>query len=66
MLNRYKITITKKYYFELDGKNEESVKEQAYYIMSRPSILAMPYIKKKTKIKLKKLDERGNLIEKGN
>ena len=61
MLNRYRVRLIKKYDFDLDGRSEQDVVEQVSYIMTQTKILDMPYVRKSTKIKVKKIHERSNL-----
>ena len=50
MLNRYRIRLTKKYDFELDGRNEQDIVYQVSYLMNQTKILDMPFVRKITKI----------------
>lgn len=59
MLNKYKIRIIKRYDFELDGTSEQNIREQVDYIMTQTKILDMPYVRKSTKMKIKKNRERS-------
>lgn len=62
-MNRYKVRVIKKYDFELDGKNEKNIQEQVEYIMTQTKILYMPYVRKQTRIRIKKSYKGGNINE---
>lgn len=59
-MNRYKITVIKKYEFELDGYSESDVRNQVDYILKNTIILDLPYTKKRTTIKIKKINKGGH------
>lgn len=58
-MNRYKVTIIKKYDFELDGYSESDVRNQVDYILKNTIILDLPYTRKRTIIKIKKVNKGG-------
>lgn len=57
-MNRYKVKLTKKYIFDLDGKNEENIREQVDYIMTQSKILDLPCVIKKIDVKVKRIKSR--------
>ena len=58
-MNRYKVTIIKKYDFELDGYSESDVRNQVDYILKNTIILDLPYTRKRTIVKIKKVNKGG-------
>ena len=66
MLRKYKVKLKRKFEFELDGSSKEDVKEQVNYIMSETKILEMPYVKKKTKMSIRKVNKKWELIDEKN
>lgn len=54
-MERYKIVLTKKYLFDLDGKSKKDIKEQVDYIVNESKILDMPCVDKDLKIKIKRI-----------
>lgn len=54
-MERYKVILTKKYIFDLDGKDKNGVMEQLDYIVNETKLLDMPYVKKDVRIKIKKI-----------
>lgn len=58
-MKRYKITIIKKYDFELDGYSESDIRNQVDYILKNTVILDLPYTRKRTIIKIKKVNKGG-------
>lgn len=59
MINRYKVRLTIRYDFELDGQTEKDVEQQVLYIMGKTNILGLKEVKKRVKLKIKKLNERN-------
>ncbi len=55
-IKKYKVELTKKYYFELDGKSESNVREQVDYIMNNTSLLENEFIKKRIRMKIKNIN----------
>ena len=64
MLKRFKVKLKRKFEFELDGNSKDDIIEQVDYIMKETNILEMPYVKKKTKISIKKVNKKGEINEK--
>ena len=51
MLNRYRVRLTKKYDFDLDGTSEQDIREQVIYISDETQILKLPEVRKNIKIR---------------
>lgn len=64
MLNRYRVRLTKKYDFNLDGTSEQDVREQVNYISEETQILKLPEVRKNIKMRIKKIHERRDVDEK--
>lgn len=62
-MKRYKITIIKKYVFNLNGDDKENINNKVNTIMNESNILDLPYINKIIKIKIKRI-RRKNKNEK--
>ncbi len=61
-MNKYKIYFIKKYFFELEGKSEEDIYEQAIYVCYKTKILDMPFVKKEIKIVIERVvDNEKNI-----
>ena len=58
-MKKYKIRITKKYTFTLDG-------DQVNTIMNESNILDLPYVRKNVRVKIKELRSEEGLNEKNN
>ena len=54
-MRRYKITISKKYIFNLNGENKENINNQVNTIMNESNILDLPYVRKNIKVKIKRI-----------
>ena len=57
MLNRYRVRLTKKYDFDLDGTSEQDISDET-------QILKLPEVRKNIKIRIKKIHERRDVDEK--
>lgn len=66
MLNRYKVRLIKRYDFELDGKDENDIRQQVDYIQTQTKILDLPSVKKTIRVKVKKINEGRNKNAKTN
>lgn len=64
MLNRYRVRLTKKYDFDLDGTSEQDIREQVIYISDETQILKLPEVRKNIKMRIKKIHERRDVDEK--
>lgn len=54
-MRRYKITIIKKYIFNLNGEDKENINNQVNTIMNESNILDLPYVRKNIKVKIKRI-----------
>ena len=65
-MKKYKIKITKKYTFTLDGEDRNDINNQVNTIMNESNILALPYVRKNVRVKIKELRSEEGLNEKNN
>lgn len=54
-MKKYKIKITKKYTFTLDGEDRNDINNQVNTIMNESNILDLPYVRKNVRVKIKEL-----------
>lgn len=52
-MKRYRVKLTRKYKFDLDGISKNSIREQVDYILTRPELLEKDYFIRKNKIIIK-------------
>ena len=64
-MKKYKIRITKKYTFTLDGDRND-INNQVNTIMNESNILDLPYVRKNVRVKIKELRSEEGLNEKNN
>lgn len=65
-MKKYKIKITKKYTFTLDGEDRNDINNQVNTIMNESNILDLPYVRKNVRVKIKELRSEEGLNEKNN
>lgn len=65
-MKKYKIRITKKYTFTLDGEDRNDINNQVNTIMNESNILDLPYVRKNVRVKIKELRSEEGLNEKNN
>ena len=65
-MKKYKIRIIKKYTFTLDGEDRNDINNQVNTIMNESNILALPYVRKNVRVKIKELRSEEGLNEKNN
>lgn len=65
-MKKYKIRITKKYTFTLDGEDRNDINNQVSTIMNESNILDLPYVRKNVRVKIKELRSEEGLNEKNN
>ena len=65
-MKKYKIKITKKYTFTLDGEDRNDINNQVNTIMNESNILDLPYVRKNVRVKIKELRSEQGLNEKHN
>ena len=65
-MKKYKIKITKKYTFTLDGEDRNDINNQVSTIMNESNILDLPYVRKNVRVKIKELRSEEGLNEKNN
>lgn len=65
-MKKYKIRITKKYTFTLDGEDRNDINNQVNTIINESNILDLPYVRKNVRVKIKELRSEEGLNEKNN
>lgn len=65
-MKKFKIKVTKKYSFTLEGDTKEDINNQVNNIINETRILDLPYVRKNISVKIKELRKDRNKLDEEN